>query len=112
MVPVPLHRRRLRRRGFNQAALVARVVARESGLPLALARLVRVRDTPSQGGLSPAGRMANVAGAFEARSVDGKRVVLVDDVWTTGATARACARALGVAGALSVRAFTIARVEQ
>jgi ComF family protein len=110
-LPVPLHRRRLRRRGFNQAALVGRVLAREAGLPLAHGCLLRVRDTPSQGGLSPAGRLANVSGAFRARGVEGRRVVLVDDVWTTGATARACAEALLGAGALSVSAFAIARVE-
>lgn len=107
-VPVPLHRSRLRERGFNQAA----EIASHLGLPVADA-LRRVRATPSQTDLPAAKRHANVRGAFAARRrvpVSGRTVVLVDDVSTTGATLDACARVLLDAGALEVRALTAARV--
>ncbi len=108
VVPVPLHRARQRRRGFNQAEAIAR------RLPLPMARaLVRVRDTPSQTGLSAGARRANVRGAFRVvrpARVRGAVVVLVDDVSTTGATLEACARALVAGGAREVRALTAARV--
>jgi ComF family protein len=112
VVPVPLHPRRLARRGFNQSALLARPVARAAHGRLSHA-LDRVRDTPTQGGLSAAGRRANVRGAFAVarpRAVAGRSVLVVDDVWTTGATARACARALVGAGARTVWVWTLARV--
>lgn len=110
VVPVPLHRGRERSRGFNQA----RDLAVRLGCPIADA-LTRTRATISQTDLPAARRHANVRGAFtvERRSrarVDGRRVVLVDDVSTTGATLEACARALKEAGALEVRALTAARV--
>jgi ComF family protein len=107
-VPVPLHRRRLRTRGFNQAAELARHLR----LPLCHA-LRRVRATPSQTDLPAAERHANVRNAFAlARRVDvrGKCLVLVDDVSTTGATLEACARVLRDAGAREVRAVIAARV--
>jgi ComF family protein len=113
IAPIPLHPRRLRRRGFNQSAVVARHVARALGWPVALRLLVRVRDTPSQTALSAAARAANVAGAFVVARPDrarDRRIVLVDDVWTSGATARAAAAALRVAGAASVDVLTFARV--
>ena len=102
-----------RARGFNQAALLANELARRAGIPVCEAALVRRADTPSQAGLSAAARRANVHDAFAVRrkaQVVGRAVVLVDDVYTTGATARACARALRAAGATEVRIVTVARV--
>jgi ComF family protein len=112
LVPVPLHRARLASRGFNQACVIARRVGRLLGVRPRLGLLVRVRDTPSQGGLSRDGRRANVRGAFALTSpaAQGRSVLLVDDVWTTGATAGECARILLGAGARSVGVFTLARV--
>ena len=112
LVPVPLHARRLRERGFNQSELIAAELSRLSGRPLCAEALSRARNTSAQTGLSAAQRRANVAGAFTPRrpsGVLGRSVVLVDDVHTTGATARACARALRQAGATSVRLLTVAR---
>jgi len=114
IVPVPLHWRRRWQRGFNQAALLARAVARRYGLPVTHA-LRRVRATAAQAGLSRSGRRANVTGAFRLRrgvEVAGRRVLLVDDVMTTGATARACALALKQAGARYVAALTLARADR
>lgn len=105
-VPVPLHRRRLRARGFNQAALLARCL----GLPLRHDVLERVRETLAQTDLGAAERWANVRGAFRAgRRASGRRVLIVDDVSTTGATATACATALLDAGAHEVHLLTLAR---
>ena len=113
IAPVPLHRERLRRRGFNQSAVVARHIARALGWPLRLQLLVRVRDTPSQTALSAAARAANVANAFAVplpEAVRARSILLVDDVWTSGATARAAATALRSAGATTVDVLTFARV--
>jgi ComF family protein len=113
LVPVPLHPRRRRERGFNQSALVAREIARRTGAVVAPAALVRRQDTPPQTGLCAARRRANVRDAFAVRQrarVAGRPVVLIDDVFTTGATAQACARALREAGAADVRLLTMARV--
>jgi len=112
VVPVPLFGRRQRLRGYNQSALLAREVARLAGLPLGERGLTRRRDTPPQArSVDAEARRRNVAGAFAAdkRRVEGRRVLLIDDVMTTGATLDACAQALRQAGAASVWALTFAR---
>ena len=109
LVPIPLHGKRLRERGFDQARLLARAASRQFGLPVA-ALLVRRRATGQQVGRDRAGRMANVRGAFDARgAVKGRRICLIDDVLTTGATAGAAAEALLWAGASRVEVRTLAR---
>lgn len=113
LVPVPLHPRRLRERGYNQAALLAAALGRRLGLGCEPLALVRRRETPPQAGLSAAARRRNVAGVFAVRRparVAGRVVALVDDVVTTGATARACAAALRAAGTREVRLVSVARV--
>ena len=109
VVPVPLHPRRLRARGFNPALAVARAVARSARARVAPTALERLRDTPSQTGLDAAGRRRNVRGALHARGPVPPRIWLVDDVVTTGATLREAARALRRAGAESVIAVCAAR---
>ncbi|MGH0031530.1 MAG: phosphoribosyltransferase family protein [Myxococcota bacterium] len=109
VVPVPLHRRRLRARGFNPALAVARHLARARGVPLRPRALARCRDTPSQTGLSRSGRRRNVRGAFRAPAPVPARVWLVDDVVTTGATLAEAARVLRRAGAKQVVALCAAR---
>jgi ComF family protein len=109
LVPVPLHAAKRRERGYNQAELLAREIAKETGLMIDLG-LVRVKETRSQVGLSGREREANVAGAFEWRPVRAPRmVILVDDVCTTGATLAECAAVLKLKGARSVCAVTVAR---
>lgn len=115
LVPVPLHRWRLWRRGYNQAGLIAAGIARGSGLPCATAALTRTRKTPVLKGLSGRERARAVAGAFAvtpagAERVRGRQVVLVDDIYTSGATADACAAALLDAGAARVAILCWARV--
>jgi ComF family protein len=114
IVAMPMHWRRRWQRGFNQSALLAEELARRTGLPV-LAAVRRKKGTPPQAGLTAAQRRANVSGAFEIRKagvVRGKRIVLVDDVFTTGATAAACARALKRAGAAHVAVLTVARADR
>jgi ComF family protein len=102
VVPVPLHIGRLRERGYNQAALLAEVIAGILKIPLQEEALLRVRETPSQTSLSRQEREENMKGAFiagkEALLLQGKRVLLVDDVYTTGATVKECCRVLASAG--------------
>lgn len=114
VLPVPLGAARLRQRGYNQAALLAREVARRRGWESPDGVLVRGRSTATQTHLHPAERRANVAGAFAVPAghvscVRGEHLVLVDDVWTTGATALACADALLHAGARAITVMTFAR---
>ena len=115
IVPVPLHAVRLWRRRFNQAAMLGRHIGAASGLPQRTDLLTRRRATRTQTSLGRAERRANVAGAFApcgnaASVLAGRRVLLVDDVYTTGATLDACALALRRAGASGVDALTFARV--
>jgi ComF family protein len=115
LVPVPLHWRRLWTRRFNQSALLAKAISRESGVAVGDAMLKRVKATAQQVGLSQTERAQNVQGAFrvpdEGRAtVAGRRLVLIDDVLTSGATSDACARALLRAGAQSVDLLVFARV--
>jgi ComF family protein len=109
IVPVPLHPRAVRRRGFNPAALLARHVARSCRVPWDPVGLERVRDTPSQTGLSRIERRRNVAGVFRARRPMPRRIWLVDDVITTGATLSEAARAARRAGAQQVIGVCVAR---
>jgi ComF family protein len=112
VMPVPLHWTRLFTRRYNQAALLAQAIRHAGGPPVAADWLVRRRRTPSQGRLGPLARARNVRGAFalrRGRDVRGKRVVIVDDVLTTGATAAECARVLRRAGASFVGVLTLAR---
>jgi ComF family protein len=114
LVPVPLHWTRLWARRYNQAALLAHAIHRVGGPPVAPDLLVRRRRTPSQGRLGPLARARNVAGAFAlragaGRNVAGKRLVIIDDVMTTGATVAECARVLRRNGAAFVGVLTVAR---
>jgi len=113
IVPVPLHRSRLWRRGFNQSALVASELSRRLGIPFSALALQRTRRTPALKGMSALQRRKAVAGAFRVRdkeTVAGRTIILIDDVLTTGSTAEACARALKKAGAARVELVSWARV--
>ncbi len=112
VIPVPLHPRRLAERGYNQAALLAAPIARTLETTFAPRALERSRDTPRQALLDRGERLENVAGAFSVRAsapVRGARVLLIDDVRTTGATIAECAHALASSGAASVVALVLAR---
>lgn len=115
IAPVPLHRWRLLSRRYNQSALLAQAVARVSGRRLAVDLMARHRHTPRQGRLSPPARRRNVRGAFAVRprwqaAIAGARILLIDDVLTTGATVEECARVLRRHGAARVDVLTLARV--
>lgn len=111
IAPVPLHPDRLRQRGYNQASLLARALARNTGIPMSDNSLARVRNTKSQMRLAAEERRHNVSNAFHCRDerVNGRQVLIIDDVCTTGATLEACADALHEAGAARVQALTLAR---
>ncbi len=111
LVPVPLHPARRREREFNQAEVLARLLSRECGVALGLC-LRRTRYTSTQTRLNRHRRMENLRGAFSLRQnwdVQGRHLILVDDVFTTGSTVEECARVLSQAGAGSIRAITVAR---
>jgi len=112
MVPVPLHETKLRQRGFNQALLLSKYAAKRVGILLDVGTLRRIRLTRPQVELSGSDRLKNVKNAFEVVSSEvykNKQILLVDDVFTTGATIRECARVLKKAGASRVDAVTLAR---
>ena len=115
IIPVPLHWRRLWARRFNQSMLLSQAISGETQVPVADAALKRVKATAQQVGLTQSERAQNVQGAFRVppdrkADVAGRRVVLVDDVLTSGATSDACARALLRAGARNVDLLVFARV--
>jgi ComF family protein len=117
LVPVPLHWRRLWARRFNQSAMLAAAISAESKVPVVATALKRVRATAQQVGLSRTERAANVQGAFRVpeeskATVAGRRLILVDDVLTSGATVEGCARALLRAGAVNVDVLIFARVAE
>ena len=110
VIPVPLHLQRLKQRSFNQAAEISRTLAKELRVPANSSVLVRHRQTASQQGLSASERKLNLRNAFSVKEpLDGLRILLVDDVMTTGETARACSRALLQAGASEVRVAVVGR---
>jgi ComF family protein len=113
ILPVPLHIKRLKERGFNQSGLLAGELARKLGVPVCLNAMVRKNWTQPQTGLTRNERLKNVRGAFELtgeRRVRGRRILLVDDVFTTGTTLSECARILKKKGrAAEVRAITVTR---
>ena len=112
LIPVPLHRRRLRERGFNQAVLLGRPLSKTWGIPLVADNLKRIRWTEPQVTLSASEREANVRGAFalaDPAAVHGRKVILLDDVFTTGSTVAECSRVLRQAGAEGVYVITVAR---
>lgn len=113
VVPVPLHPKRRRERGYNQSLLLAQIIAEAWDLPMAADWLVRTVNTPHQTGLAKSARKDNVAQAFSVpqraiETVQGKKILLVDDVITTGSTLLACARTLHQAGAKAVSSVTLA----
>ena len=112
IVPVPITRATFRDRGFNQAEMIARYAGRSLGLPVRASWLEKIRETSPQAKLPASRRRANLAGAFRApdpRAVRGKRILLVDDVLTTGATLSECAATLKAAGAAELRGAVVAR---
>jgi ComF family protein len=115
LAPVPLHRWRIWRRGYNQAALIAAALARRTGLEARLDLVERVKATPVLRGMGPRERREAVRGAFRVAprhrtGIEGRTIILVDDVYTSGATANACARILKRAGAAQVNVLCWARV--
>lgn len=114
LIPVPLHWRRMFERHYNQSLLLAREVAKVSGIPLLADGMKRTRHTPPQASMNRKERLENVRGAFAVtekgkEAIKGKIVVLIDDVMTTGATLHACCKSLRHAGARDVRVLTLAR---
>ncbi|MEM6681880.1 MAG: phosphoribosyltransferase family protein, partial [Pseudomonadota bacterium] len=112
---VPLHPMRIMRRRFNQSALIAKALGKRLDLPVDVLALKRTRATPMQQGLNASQRRRNVRGAFavdraRAKRIQGHDIMLIDDVYTTGATAEACARALRKAGAGRIGVLTATRV--
>ncbi|MBI4848627.1 MAG: ComF family protein [Nitrospirae bacterium] len=111
VVPVPLHEKRLRQREFNQSALLAKYLAESLGTDVVVNCLVKIRDTRPQVGLSSQERRKNLRKAFDIKQrelINGKNIMLVDDVVTTGATVRECSKVLKKAGAKNIYAITLA----
>ena len=112
LIPVPLHHVRRRERGYNQSAVLAHELGRRMGCPVRFRALKRIRPTATQTNLTAKERLSNVANAFQNRrekGLAGRRVLLIDDVMTTGATVNACANTLRKGGAESVHVITVAR---
>ncbi|PIY16912.1 MAG: ComF family protein [Elusimicrobia bacterium CG_4_10_14_3_um_filter_49_12_50_7] len=109
IIPVPLHSSRKNERGYNQSSLIAAGVSTLLKIPFSASKLRRIRNTPSQRGLSPAERVKNVKGAFKARGKIPANILLIDDVATTGATLNECAATLLSSGARRVLALTFAK---
>lgn len=114
IVPVPLHKRRLMKRGFNQSSEIARFLATALAVPMSNEALARIRNTAPQTKLGHRERQTNIKGAFQGDSdlVRGKRVLLTDDVYTTGATLKECARTLKNAGAKEITVLVLARARR
>jgi len=115
IIPVPLHASRRRERGYNQAELIAMEISRRTGKPLEKKVLQRIRSTSTQTKLNEMDRVRNLSGAFRCvpgPSLSGKRILLVDDVFTTGSTLKLCREELMKSGAVQVEGFVLARVER
>ena len=113
LLPLPLHPLRLRDRGFNQSAEIARAIHNRLGIPMHVDCLTRIRATPPQAALPLKERARNVRGAFECTAdLSGKRILLVDDVMTTGSTLRECARVLQLHGAVQITLAVAARAQR
>ena len=113
VIPVPIHKKKLRQRGFNQAELMARPLSKKWGLPLDCKTLIRTKSTPAMSNLTPLQRRENIAGAFVIEKVKegvvkDKSILLVDDVYTTGSTVDECSKVLLAAGAKDVYVITLA----
>ena len=111
VIPVPLYEKRLRQREFNQSALIANHTARYLGKTLLLNCLIKIKDTSPQVGMPATQRVKNLKNAFEVRNqslIHGKTILLIDDVFTTGATTRECSRTLKKAGAGDIFVMTLA----
>lgn len=110
LIPMPLHRNRYRERGFNQTIEIGRIVSKQLRIPLSLTECIRKRDTPHQVGLSASQRQMNVQDAFAmVRPLQGKRVAIIDDVMSTGASVRELAKVLKQAGVMRVEVWVCAR---
>jgi ComF family protein len=114
IVPVPMHEARLRQRGFNQSVELGRALAKRYGLALDCSALSRSKNTPPQAGLSRKERQQNLQGAFRSseQRIAGKNVLLIDDIYTTGATVKACVSAIRKAGADGVSVLVLARAQE
>jgi len=112
IIPVPLHGKRLRERGFNQSALIAKGISKRLHRPLLINTLIRTRYTTPQVNLTAREREKNIKGAFsviDGEDIQGKDIMLIDDVFTTGATVRECSKVLRKAGAGNIYVITLAR---
>ncbi|MGB9596883.1 MAG: ComF family protein, partial [Candidatus Poribacteria bacterium] len=113
IIPVPLHKKKMRKRGYNQMELIGRKVSKKTGIPLETKSLIKIKDTPPQRGLSGKERTQNVNGSFSVINpvnIEGKRILLIDDVMATGSTINECAKVLIKEGkADSVDVITLTR---
>ena len=112
ILPIPIHKKRLQERGFNQATLLANIIAKTAGVQVVTDALVRKRNTSPQSRLDREARQTNMIGAFEIRKdevVNGKRILVLDDVFTTGATVREAVKTLWTADPTEVDVLTLAR---